>query len=256
MKTDALPSAFEAIDQIDLSKAVIFFDYDGTLTPIVARPSEAKLSESMRTNLRKLAVKYPVAIVSGRGLEEIQKFVGLKEIYYAGSHGMEITGPEGVRKTDPIAEEALPLLNEKEERVRELLTEYEGAELEKKRFSFAVHYRNVKESQQDAFKKRVEKIGAHTKLKWRYGKKVLELQPAIDWDKGKAVLWLLEQTDVENPYTIYIGDDLTDEDAFEAIGKRGLSIVIADEHRETAAGYRLDSVEEVGRFIEKLLEIK
>lgn len=255
MKTLALPSAFDALDQIDPSRAVIFLDYDGTLTPIVARPSESTLSESMRNDLHNLAAKFPVAVVSGRDLGEIKKLVGLKGVYYAGSHGMDIAGPEGIRKTLSFAETMLPLLKEKQVKIEAFLAEYEGAELERKRFSFAIHYRNVEEKRQEELKKRVEKCGEHPNLKWRYGKKVLELQPAVEWDKGKAVLWLLEHMGVENPYTVYIGDDLTDEDAFKAIGREGMAIVIADDQRETAAAYRLDSVEEVGKFIAKLMEI-
>src|SRR5690606_1952376 len=106
-----------------------------------------------------------------------------------------------------------------------------------------------------AFRRRVEKIGGHPQLKWRYGKKVLELQPAIDWDKGKALQWLLVHMHIDNPFSIYLGDDLTDEDAFKAIGNAGMSIVIADEERETAADYRLDSTDDVARFIEKLMEL-
>src|SRR6266542_634681 len=87
------------------------------------------------------------------------------------------------------------------------------------------------------------------------GKKVYELLPNIDWDKGKAVLWLLEKLGLEHPNTrpIYIGDDRTDEDAFRALEQRGVGILVSEEPRVTAASYSLRDPSEVERFLSELI---
>jgi alpha,alpha-trehalase len=84
------------------------------------------------------------------------------------------------------------------------------------------------------------------------GKKVYELLPDIDWDKGKAVLWLLETLDLK-VLPIFIGDDRTDEDAFRALEKRGVGILISEQPQVTAASYRLNNPEEVERFLRELI---
>jgi alpha,alpha-trehalase len=87
------------------------------------------------------------------------------------------------------------------------------------------------------------------------GKKVFELRPSLDWDKGKAVLWLLTELGLDGPgiMPLYIGDDDTDEDAFEALEGRGIAILVADSPRSTRAQYRLDSPQAVGEFLRRLI---
>ena len=86
------------------------------------------------------------------------------------------------------------------------------------------------------------------------GKKVFEVRPRMDWDKGKAVLWLLDALGLDRPEVtpIYIGDDLTDEDAFAALKERGISLLVSERPLPTAADYRLRDTEEVGDFLETL----
>jgi alpha,alpha-trehalase len=87
------------------------------------------------------------------------------------------------------------------------------------------------------------------------GKKVYELLPDVDWNKGKAVLWLLETLGLEgrNALPIYIGDDRTDEDAFLALKKRGVAILVSEDPQVTAANYWLNNPEEVERFLGELI---
>src|SRR5204863_6856831 len=94
----------------------------------------------------------------------------------------------------------------------------------------------------------------HRKLRRINGKKVYELLPDVAWDKGKAVLWLLEALGLErgNIRPIYIGDDRTDEDAFRALEQRGIGILVSEEPRATAASYSLRDPSEVERFLREL----
>ena len=178
----------------------------------------------MRQTLRSLAARVPVAILSGRDLDDVRGRVLVDGIVYAGSHGFDIAGAGGLRRE--LGAAYLPVLDTAETELREALDEIPGAQLERKHFSVAAHYRNVNEN--DAFRVAlaVDAVAArHRELRRMDGKKVYELLPDIDWDKGKAVLWLLETLGLEgrNVLPIYIGDDRTDEDAFRALEKRGVA---------------------------------
>jgi trehalose-phosphatase len=251
-----LPSALEHVQEIagagDRSLA-IFLDYDGTLTPIVSHPEKAFLSDSTRQTLRALATQAPVAILSGRALEDVRKRVAIDGIVYAGSHGFDIAGPRRLRRQEAI--EFLPALDAAEKELREKLAGIAGALIERKRFSIAAHYRKVNENDLPKLERAVSEVVAqHRELRRMEGKKVYELLPYTDWDKGKAVLWLLERLGLERAgmRPIYIGDDRTDEDAFRALQQRGVGIVVSEEPRATAANYSLKDPTEVERFLREL----
>ena len=117
-------------------------------------------------------------------------------IVYAGSHGFDIAGPRGLRREE--ATEFLPALDVAEKELREKLAGIAGALIERKRFSIATHYRKVNESDFPKVERAVSEVAArHRELRKMEGKKVYELLPDIDWDKGKAVLWLLENLGLE-----------------------------------------------------------
>jgi len=248
-----LPLALEHVEEIADSRdrsLAIFLDYDGTLTPIVSRPDQAVLADSTRAILRRLTAKVPVAVLSGRELGDVRMRVGIDGVFYAGSHGFDIAGPRGLQRQE--AQEFLPALDAAEKELREKLTGIAGALVERKRFSIAAHYRNVSESDFSKMERAMSEVAAeHRKLRKIDGKKVYELLPNIDWDKGKAALWLLERLGLErqNARPIYIGDDRTDEDAFRALEQRGVGILVSEEPRPTAAGYSLRDPTEVERFL-------
>jgi trehalose-phosphatase len=210
--------------------------------------------QSTREILHTLAAKLPVAILSGRELKDVRKRVAIDGIVYAGSHGFDIAGPGGLQRQE--ATEFLPTLDVAEKELREKLAGILGALIERKRFSIATHYRNVNESDFPKMDRAVrEVVGRHQELRRIDGKKVYELLPNIDWDKGKAVLWLLEELNLgrTDARPIYIGDDRTDEDAFRALEQRGVGILVSEKPRSTAASYSLEDPSEVERFLRELV---
>jgi alpha,alpha-trehalase len=250
-----IPSALEHVQDIagGNRQLAVFLDYDGTLTPIVSHPEKALLSDSMRQALQSLVMQAPVAILSGRDLDDVRQRVNIVAIVYAGSHGFDIAGPRGLRKQ--VATQFLPELDMVEEELGKQLAEIAGVRVERKRFSIAAHYRNVNESDVPNVERAVSEVAArHRELRKMNGKKVYELLLDIDWDKGKAVLWLLETLGLERAKVrpIYIGDDRTDEDAFRALGRRGIGILVSEQPRSTAARYALKNPAEVERFLRKL----
>jgi trehalose 6-phosphate phosphatase len=253
-----IPSALEHVQEIvgtgDRSVAV-FLDYDGTLTPIVSQPEKAWLSGSMRQALQALAAQAPVAILSGRDLDDVRRRVNLDGIVYAGSHGFDIAGPRGLRKQ--VATEFLPKLDLAEKELHQALDGIPGARVERKHFSIAVHYRNVRENAVPKVERAVGEVTAgHRELRRLDGKKVYELLPNIDWNKGKAVAWLLETLGLKSRSggirPIYIGDDTTDEDAFRALEQRGIGILVTEQSKPTAARYSLRDPAEVERLLRAL----
>lgn len=233
----------------------VFLDYDGTLTPIVAHPDLAILSDDMRSVVEELADRCTVAVVSGRDLQDVRSHVAVDSIYYAGSHGFDVAGPDGWRTEHEIGREFLPELDAVEEKLQAQLGQISGAWVERKRYAVAVHYRQAGEEDVPRIEREVDAVLAgHAKLRKSGGKKVFELRPRVDWHKGKAVLWLLETLGLGGTGTlpVYIGDDVTDEDAFEALRERGIGIVVQEEARPTAASFALKDTEEVGRLLAML----
>ncbi len=252
-----LPSALShlPLHSLQEKRPVVFLDYDGTLTPIVSRPELATLAPDMRHTLAVLAERCPVAVVSGRDRADIQTLVQLDSVYYAGSHGFDIAGPHQVRMQHAEGLEFLPLLDEVETQLQHQLGTIQGALVERKKFTIAVHFRNVASEQVGYIESLVDaELKKHPQLRKGLGKKVFELQPRLDWHKGKAVLWLLDTLALHTPdvVLIYIGDDITDEDAFHTLAGYGLTIVVADTPRRTAARYALQNPAQVQILLQRL----
>src|SRR5437763_4185561 len=250
-----IPSTLEHLEEIGgrSGSIAVFLDYDGTLTPIVSRPENAWLSESTRQALRDLVARAPVAILSGRDLNDVRCRVDIGRIVYAGSHGFDIAGPGELRRE--LGAEHLPELDGAEKELHQTLGALSGAQLERKRFSIAAHYRNVKDNDVHKVTRAVETVATrHPELRRINGKKVYELLPGIDWDKGKAMKWLLDTLDLDhkNVRPIYIGDDITDEDAFRALERSGIGILVSEQPQRTAARYSLKDPAEVEQFLRAL----
>jgi len=256
----AMPHAEEMARRLRGRRPAVFLDYDGTLTPIVARPELAVLDEATRATVRRLARSCPVAVVSGRDLKDVRALVGLDGIYYAGSHGFDIAGPRGLQHAHPAGVAALPRLDAAERRLREMLRPVAGALVERKRFSLAVHFRLVADDEVARVEESVDAELRHAPgLRKGHGKKVFELRPDVDWDKGSAVRWLLEALGLarDSVTPIYVGDDVTDEDAFRELAGHdgGIGIVVMDDPRPTAARFCLPDTDGVRAFLTMLAEL-
>jgi len=256
----ALPSALESFEDITAKagdkRIAVFLDYDGTLTPIVETPEKAIMSEDMRQTLIKLSHHCTVGIISGRDLKDVQDKVKIASIVYAGSHGFDIAGPEGLQMENQVGREFLPILDEAEQEILQELGSTPGMLLERKRFAIAIHYRLAAQEKVEFVEEAVDRVSSrHPELRKTYGKKIFELQPDIDWHKGRALLSLLKtlKLDGEDVLPVYIGDDVTDEDAFRALKGRGVGIVVWDVPYETAAMYSLKNTTEVKELLLKLV---
>jgi alpha,alpha-trehalase len=237
-------------------RPAIFLDYDGTLAPIVPRPEMARLSAEMRSALARVAAAWPTTIVSGRGRENVQSLADVEGLHYAGSHGYDIAGPGVQYEVDPTL---VPTITEAASEIESRLKGIPGVIVENKKFSVAVHYRQVADDRVAAIERAVEEVAAsRPDLRKTPGKKIFELRPAMDWDKGRAVLWLLSKLglDDDDVVPIYIGDDVTDEDAFRVLEDRGIGILVSDVPRPTAARHSLQDVEDVCQLLDRLAKMR
>lgn len=256
-----VPSAVDDFDALRERLAgrspVIFLDYDGTLTPIVERPDLAILDDEARAVVDALARALPVAVVSGRDRPDVERLVGLDSLIYAGSHGFDVTVP-GQGPLDHGAGDFTELLDRTEDALHAGLDAIPGTLIERKKFSIAAHYRQVADADYPAFRAALDKVlGSIPGLKEKPGKKVFEIQPAVDWDKGKCVLFLLDALGLNDAghVPMFFGDDVTDEDAFVALHDRGVCVVVADDtdpDRRTAAPFRVDDPDALIALLRRL----
>lgn len=254
-RPNAIARWAELARELEHRRIAVFLDYDGTLTPIVRRPDLATLTDDMRATLRRLAAVWPTTIISGRDREDVAARVGLDGLNYAGSHGFDIAGPEADGVRLEVARDVAPAIAAAADELRRRTEGIPGVIVEHKKYAASVHYRQVDPDRVPEVERIVdETLARRPELKKGTGKKVFELRPAIDWNKGRALLWLLDELGLDRPDVVplYIGDDVTDEDAFRAIEDRGIGIITAEIPRPTAARYALQDVHEVRELLERL----
>ncbi|XVF51684.1 hypothetical protein PTKIN_Ptkin04bG0204300 [Pterospermum kingtungense] len=279
------PSALKSFEKITKNaknkKIAVFLDYDGTLSPIVDDPDRAFMSDAMRSAVRNVAKHFPTAIISGRSRDKVYELVGLTELYYAGSHGMDIMGPVShtesddhpncIRSTDQEgkevnlfqpAREFIPMIDEVFKTLVENTKGIKGARVDNHKFCASVHYRNVEEKNWPIVAQCVHDIlKDYPRLRLTHGRKVLEIRPVIDWNKGKAVEFLLESlglSDRDDVLPIYIGDDKTDEDAFKVLREenKGYGILVSAVPKESKALYSVRDPSQVKKFLKALVRWK
>lgn len=251
----ALPDAMAAAELRAPDHPAVFFDFDGTLSDIVDDPDAARPVSGAVDALSALAAQCPVAVLSGRDLADVRARVGLDGIWYAGSHGFELTDPDGAHHQNDTAADAVPVLADAAAALRRKLSSIPGIMVEHKRFAVAVHYRNAARDRVGETMAAVRQAGRSSGLRVTTGREVIELRPEIDWDKGRTLHWLLDRMPgVRTP--LFLGDDITDEDAFDAVAElSGAGIVVRhndDGDRATAARYALESPAQVAEFTARL----
>jgi trehalose 6-phosphate phosphatase len=205
----------------DPARAAILLDVDGVLAPIVPRPEDARVPDDIRTELHRLAGRYAlVACVSGRAGTDAEAIVGVPELTYVGNHGLELE----------------PKADEWTERLEAVLSGVDWPRVENKGLTASLHYRDMDEiaarRKLDAIAERARSAGFIA----RYGRKVLELVPPLEANKGTAVRRLLGERGLRR--ALYAGDDTTDLDAFAALDPLELGVRVAVASPEGPAALR------------------
>lgn len=250
-------------DRLDGSPLAVLLDVDGTLAPIAPRPADAHVPAAMREALRRV-IDLPgvaLALVSGRSVEDAWRVAGIAGAWVIGNHGFELRTPDGqasaladVRPYESAVAEAARLLTSG--------PAVPGALLENKRWTLSLHYRLVDPQQAPALIAHARGVAADLGLRVTEGKKVVELRPPLDVNKGTASVALAQQLGAlaHNASAVYAGDDRTDEDAFRALRSHGPRPVTARvmaggedrAHEPTDAEFSLASPDELRLLLEWL----
>ncbi|KAI5711313.1 hypothetical protein M8J76_000490 [Diaphorina citri] len=233
------------------NKLALLLDYDGTLAPIAPHPDMAVLPEETKRTLQKLAnlPDVHISIISGRNVHNVMEMVGIEGLTYAGNHGLEIIHPDGSRFVHPIPTEFEDKVSDLLKTLQEKVCK-EGAWVENKGPLLTFHYTNT------PVELRPEMVSLATQLIESAGFKAgkahcaIEAKPPVQWNKGRASIYILRTAFgldwTERVKIIYAGDDVTDEDAMEALkGMAATFRVTQSQIVKTAAERRLPSTDSV-----------
>jgi trehalose 6-phosphate phosphatase len=228
-----------------LDGAALFLDFDGTLVELAETPDSIRVPGALRPLLERLARRLEgrLAIISGRAIADLDAYMGVAGISLSGSHGLELRRADG-RLSDPVE---VPGLAEARAAIAGFAVGADGLLMEEKPASVALHYRlaPAREAEVTAF---MAALGARTGLVVQAGKMVAELRPAGP-DKGDAVRALMAEPPFAGARPVVVGDDLTDEHAFEAAAALGGAGVLVGPARPSAASWRIENVAAVGRWL-------
>ena len=234
---------------------LILSDFDGTLAPIAPSPSDARLAPAVRRVLGRLAgaPATGLGVISGRDLADLRARAELPNAILAGCHGLIIEGP-GLEFVHLQAAECRQMLAGLATELIERLSGLRGVEVEPKEFGVAVHYRRAYPSDLAEVFFQVEEAREDNAphLTTRPGKKVLELVPNVPWNKGECALWIRDRWARQHsldPAVVYIGDDETDESAFQALRGKAITVRVGSGHRGSRAARWVTDVSAVHRFL-------
>jgi trehalose-phosphatase len=216
------PTQLEAIRGLveNAANLSVFLDFDGTLAPIAESPEKAKLDPDVRGLLVRLSERPNVllAFVSGRTLSDLRTRVDVPRAVYAGNHGLEIEGM-AVQFAEPVANSLRKPLASLSRALSTRLANLPGVLVEDKGLTLAVHYRLAAPASYEEIERKVRRVIASgaSEFSVKAGNKVWEVLPRTDWDKGEAVCWIESRLAGSGAIPVYIGDDQTDETAFERL---------------------------------------
>lgn len=239
------------------SRRLFLFDVDGTLAPIEKTPKAARVQDSLRRLLNSLSAMSgtAVGIISGRQLDDARKMIGLKNLIYAGNHGLEVS-INGHRRIPAHARNQVNALKTIYRNARKALSVVRGAFVEWKGLTLSLHYRLVKKGDLALLRRILHEsifpLVARHKLRHRKGKKIIEILPAGAWNKGTVIEMLAKK--YHQSVMLFAGDDVTDEGAFGVMRPDDVSIRIGH-NKASRARYYLKHQREVEKLLQRLVEL-
>jgi trehalose 6-phosphate phosphatase len=247
MKHLLTPEGEAALRRVLVSKPLLAFDFDGTLAPIVLKPADATIKPALAIQLTRLSTLAPVAIVTGRCVDDVTPRLGFKPHYIVGNHGAE-DPLQPVSVDSNAALQALRL----HLKANQVLLNEAGVTLEDKRFSMALHYRQAVDSALALATIGRLLLNLSPEIKIFGGKCVVNIVVAKAPDKGQAVQRLMQRAGVST--AVFIGDDLNDEAVFECAKASWLTVRIGFDNPNSLAHYFLDDPSQVEAFLGLMID--
>lgn len=262
---DYLFSRINTIEELLRNKFILLLlDYDGTLSPIAENPKKAVISRETKDLLQSLSKSHycKLGIISGRSLRDLKNVVGVEGLIYAGNHGLEIEGPK-IKFESQVSAGTKSAIRHIVAEIKKRLSSVIGVLIEDKVLTLSIHYRLVEKKDMPIFEKIISEITnpyvAREEIVINSGKKVYEIRPSLNWDKGKVALWLFARqqfiSGLRDVLPVYIGDDSTDEDAFIALNRKGLTVFVG-KPGNSMADYYLKDPKEVVKFLRLISDFK
>ncbi|HLX37655.1 MAG TPA: trehalose-phosphatase [Candidatus Binataceae bacterium] len=254
-----LPRDFFAA-KLSHGRFLLCLDFDGTISELTNDPWKAvplpRAKDALAT-LARFPVRLAIAIVSGRALDTLLKLLGLRDgLLFAGTHGLEVIGCDGVRHFTPGIERSLDDIRMMREFVAQSVPRDKGFIIEDKRVALTLNYRNARpEDAEVALRAFDEFVAQRPTLEILRGKMVHEAVPRGLGGKGEAVEFFMRETEIGGPSTSYFGDDTTDEDAFRAlVNHHGIGVLVGTP-RQSLARYRVEGPSQVADILEELARL-
>ncbi len=243
---------FKSLDRI-----LIASDFDGTLSGLVDRPDDAMLEPGaveVISNLIDLP-QVTLAFLSGRSLLDLKSRIGLDEsrVIFAGNHGFEMSGI-GPYWLHPAAVSIRPHLDSLIARFAFELLEFDNSEIEDKGSSLSLHYRRMKDEQKPALREMIYALSLPMEIKLHEGNNVFEFRPNVDWNKGTALRRIMGKMDFNDQQTLYLGDDITDEDIFRELDQKATTVHVGVIDKPSSAKMNAENPADATAFLSYVLK--
>ena len=229
MSSAGISSLRSRLESIGLSRLVLFLDFDGTMVPIAPQPQHARMSKRMKRTVERLGRRVPIAIVSGRPINDLRRILGLRQIHYIGMHGFSYA-THGKRPSWLAPRPPRRIVRQWKTALEAVAKKVRGAWVEDKGIAVALHDRQV--AAQDRRRLRRHALGAmqdwlrRNQVRLLRGKRIMEVLPPTRCDKGTAVMWLLQKSWARSRVPVYIGDDTTDIPALDFVARSGIAVQV------------------------------
>lgn len=258
MTRPLLPVTADVATRLAGTPLLLMLDVDGTLAPIAPRPEDAAVPPETRRVIEALAAhpRVIVAFVSGRAASDVVRLAGVSGAWVVGNHGFEIVRPDGSLLDGGALGSARDAVSGVVSDIAHVVASVPGALIEDKGWTASVHFRLAHASAAPALRAAVDRAAERYGLRVMEGKKVFEIRPNEDVNKGTVALRLMRELANDGAAVVYLGDDATDEDAFASLRASAPDAVTArvtnDDGTRTAAEFSLEDTNAVTRFLKWL----
>lgn len=230
-------------------EVLVASDFDGTLSPIVEHPADARLEPTTSSVLQKLADLHPrvrLAFLSGRSLEDLTPRLGkaAEGAILAGNHGLEISGC-GLDWIRPVLNASRSELDSLIVQLHRFFASIPGLEIEDKGASITLHYRRMQQSFLPALLSMIRSLELPAGIRVHEGKKVFEFRPRVEWNKGFAIRKIANHLEIPDAAIVFLGDDLTDEDAFQELSGDAVTVHVGSLFENSSARFNAEDPQDV-----------